>query len=141
MTNRKSIQEKLCPHFETYMKTMEPDLKELVMKPTQKRLKIIRKKLREQELNLLTNNHDVVDDLDLYDDNNNNKQSTSRQENQSSSATTSMTTSNTNTNTNSLSNSNVVSGSSSTAESTVTSPTRSHSIGSISDMADEHMQF
>merc|ERR1719295_1246624 len=124
-----------------------------------KKLQGVRQKLRQQELKLLTNNHDVVDDLDDYDAVNRrmgNVRSGRRrpQEDHGFSATSSMTNTepdgetNTNSNTNSNTQSNSTSGSSSLGQSTVTSPSRSmsgsqddNSIGSISDIGDEHMQF
>ena len=126
-----------------------------------KKLQGVRQKLRQQELKMMTSHHDDVDDLDDYEANNRRmgnvrsgrrsaKESPQRhhQEDHGFSATSSMTHSNTQSNTQSNSQSNSSSGSSSLAESTATSPSRTMSgsqddgsIGSISDIGDEHMQF
>ena len=114
---------------------------------TKKRLKSVQQKLREQEMKLLTNNNDGVDDLDVFDANN--KSSRSRRQVDKFSRTPSMSQTNTNTNTNSQSAS---SGVTSTGSSSIGSPRNSMSgsgreddddgsIGSISDIGDEHMQF
>merc|ERR1712228_38083 len=112
---------------------------------TKKRLKSVQQKLRDQEMKLLTNNtgNDGVDDLDIYDANN----KSSRRQMDKYSVTPSMTHTNTNTNTNSQTAS---SGITSTGSSSMGSPQQSMSgsnpdddgsIGSISDIGDEHMQF
>merc|ERR1712129_586574 len=107
---------------------------------TKKRLKSVQQRLRDQEMTMMRNDHDGVDDLDICEANN---QSSRRRQQFGSSMTPSM--SHTNTNTNSQSAS---SGVTSTGSSSMTSPQRSMtgshddgSIGSISDIDDEHLQF
>ena len=117
---------------------------------TKKRLKSVQQKLRQQELGLLTNNHDdgveTVDDLDILDQFGPSHSGSVRRSNRNrdtKSFTESQSITNTNTNTNTVSNSS--SGSSTMASSTVSaSPTHQQdddSIGSISDIDDQHMQF
>lgn len=126
---------------------------------TKKKLKSVQKKLRQQELKLLTNNNDIndinddVDDLDIYDvptNEHTNRGDRGRNDNRFSTTSTTPNSRRTGTDTGTLTGTH--SGSQTPSHSTDSrssitsnsSPRQSNddgSIGSISDIGDEHMQF